>query len=123
MVRLLAQALEGRFLPLAISIVATAIISLTLLLFSQVAYYLWVPLLLSAGLSLVGLHDLTQTRHAILRNYPFLGHLRFFFEKIRPEMRQYFFEADTDGRPFPRKNGPSSISTPSGSSTRNHSAR
>ena len=54
-------------------------------------------------LVLVGVHDLVQTRHAILRNYPIIGHLRFFFEKIRPEMRQYFFEGDTDGRPFPRE--------------------
>jgi glutamate synthase domain-containing protein 2 len=54
-------------------------------------------------LVIVGIHDLIQTRHAILRNYPIIGHLRFFFEKIRPEMRQYFFEGDTDGRPFPRE--------------------
>ena len=49
-----------------------------------------------------GLHDLTQTRHAILRNYPVAAHLRFLLEKIRPEMRQYFFEGDKDGAPFPR---------------------
>jgi glutamate synthase domain-containing protein 2 len=54
-------------------------------------------------LVIVGIHDIIQTRHAILRNYPIIGHLRFFFEKIRPEMRQYFFEGDTDGRPFPRE--------------------
>jgi glutamate synthase domain-containing protein 2 len=54
-------------------------------------------------LIITGIHDLLQTRHAILRNYPIIGHLRFFFEKIRPEMRQYFFEGDTDGRPFPRE--------------------
>lgn len=58
---------------------------------------------LAVGLSLLGIYDLVQTRHAILRNYPIIGHLRFFFEKIRPEMRQYFFEGDTDGRPFPRE--------------------
>ncbi len=54
-------------------------------------------------LIVVGIHDLIQTRHAVLRNYPIIGHLRFFFEKIRPEMRQYFFEGDTDGMPFPRE--------------------
>ena len=64
--------------------------------------YLAVPLVLFAGLSALGLRDLTQTRHAILRNYPILAHMRFFFEKIRPEMRQYFFEDDHDGAPFPR---------------------
>ncbi len=55
------------------------------------------------SLIVVGIHDINQTRHAILRNYPIIGHLRFFFEKIRPEMRQYFFEGDTDGMPFPRE--------------------
>lgn len=50
----------------------------------------------------VGLHDLTQTRHAVLRNYPVAAHLRFLLESIRPEMRQYFFEGDKDGAPFPR---------------------
>lgn len=51
---------------------------------------------------LQGLHDLRQTRHAVLRNYPVMAHLRFFLESIRPEMRQYFFEGDKDGAPFPR---------------------
>ncbi len=50
----------------------------------------------------LGLRDLIQTRHAILRNYPVTAHLRFFLEKIRPEMRQYFFEGEKDGTPFPR---------------------
>jgi len=52
--------------------------------------------------AMVGVHDLVQTRHAILRNYPITAHLRFLLEDIRPEMRQYFFEADTDGAPFAR---------------------
>ena len=50
----------------------------------------------------LGIHDLTQSRHAILRNYPITAYLRFFFEDIRPEIRQYFFEGDKDGAPFPR---------------------
>ncbi len=56
----------------------------------------------AAFLALVGIFDFLQTRHAVLRNYPILGHLRFFFESIRPELRQYFFEGDTDGTPFSR---------------------
>jgi hypothetical protein len=63
-------------------------------------------LLPAAGLCLasvlIGLHDLRQTRHAVLRNYPVAAHLRFLLEAIRPEMRQYFFEGDKDGTPFPR---------------------
>jgi glutamate synthase domain-containing protein 2 len=55
-----------------------------------------------AALSALGVHDLIQTKHAVLRNYPISAHLRFILEEIRPEMRQYFFESDTDGLPFSR---------------------
>jgi glutamate synthase domain-containing protein 2 len=58
--------------------------------------------LIAAALASVGLRDLTQTKQSIRRNYPILGHLRFFFEKIRPELRQYFFEDDTQETPFSR---------------------
>ncbi|MFT0546712.1 FMN-binding glutamate synthase family protein [Allopusillimonas ginsengisoli] len=55
-----------------------------------------------AALSVLGYVDLNQTRHAIRRNYPVIGNLRFLFEYIRPEMRQYFFEDDTTSQPFSR---------------------
>ena len=58
--------------------------------------------LICLGMVLLGIHDLRQTRHAVLRNYPVAAHLRFLLEAIRPEMRQYFFEGDKDGAPFPR---------------------
>ncbi|MCB2021759.1 MAG: FMN-binding glutamate synthase family protein, partial [Burkholderiaceae bacterium] len=55
------------------------------------------------ALAVLGAYDLVQTRHAILRNYPILGHLRFAFEFIRPEIRQYFIEGDVEaGEPFTR---------------------
>jgi len=54
------------------------------------------------ALALVGAWDFGQTRHSIRRNYPVLAHLRFLFEKIRPEIRQYFVEDDTEERPFSR---------------------
>ena len=53
-------------------------------------------------LSLVGLYDVLQHRHSILRNYPIMGHFRFLFEEFRPEIRQYFIEADRDALPFSR---------------------
>ena len=53
-------------------------------------------------LALVGVRDLLQTRHAILRNYPVIGRMRFFFEYIRPEIRQYFIEGDAEALPFSR---------------------
>ncbi|MFM1948628.1 MAG: Glutamate synthase large chain [Pseudomonadota bacterium] len=60
----------------------------------------WVLML--TGLVALGVHDLQQTRHAILRNYPILGHFRFLLEFIRPELRQYFIEGDGEAVPFSR---------------------
>lgn len=61
----------------------------------------WIPILLFC-IYLLGLYNLTQTKHAILRNFPVLGYFRYFFEEISPEMQQYFIERETDGKPFPR---------------------
>lgn len=58
--------------------------------------------ILFAVFALIGTHDILQTRHAILRNYPILAHLRFLFEEIRPEIRQYLLESDEDEGPFSR---------------------
>src|ERR1700754_538213 len=50
-----------------------------------------------------GFRDVRQRRHSILRNYPVIGHLRFLFEFIRPEMRQYFIEGDNEAATFSRQ--------------------
>ncbi|MCB1335945.1 MAG: FMN-binding glutamate synthase family protein [Maritimibacter sp.] len=55
------------------------------------------------GFAALGTYDLIQARHAILRNYPVLGHMRFLFEGIRPEIRQYLIENDADEEPFSRE--------------------
>ncbi|MEJ0064026.1 MAG: hypothetical protein WDM85_00295 [Caulobacteraceae bacterium] len=55
-----------------------------------------------ALLCLVGVHDVLQRRHAILRNYPVIGHIRWMAELVRPEIRQYLIEADEDAAPFSR---------------------
>ena len=47
--------------------------------------------------------DQRQRSHSVLRNYPLLGRMRYFFENIGPEMRQYWFDSDTEGRPFSRE--------------------
>jgi glutamate synthase domain-containing protein 2 len=57
---------------------------------------------IAAALTLVGITDLMQTKRALRRNYPIMAHFRFFFEAIRPEMRQYFFEDDQAAAPFSR---------------------
>ncbi|WP_454793572.1 FMN-binding glutamate synthase family protein [Mycolicibacterium lutetiense] len=56
-----------------------------------------------AALAALGTWDLLQTRHSILRSYPVLGHVRFLMELIRPEIRQYFIESNTEATPFDRE--------------------
>lgn len=64
---------------------------------------LWLIAAIPLGLLLLlGLYDLLQRRHSILRNFPVLGHARFMLEAIRPELQQYFIERNFDGRPFDR---------------------
>ena len=43
-----------------------------------------------------------QKRHSLLRNFGFLALLRYFFENIGPELRQYFYSGDTEEKPFNR---------------------
>ena len=54
------------------------------------------------ALSLLGVWDVVQRRHSILRLYPVIGHVRWIAELIRPEIRQYLFEADEEAAPFSR---------------------
>ena len=54
------------------------------------------------ALGVLGIYDLVQKRHALLRNYPVVGHLRWIFEAMRPELRQYLFETDSEEVPFSR---------------------
>jgi len=62
----------------------------------------YLGLLVTVPLLLLGLYDLQQPHHSILRNYPLLGHLRFLLEGTGPELHQYFVESNTSGRPFDR---------------------
>ena len=60
------------------------------------------PVLVFGYLVGTGFHDLLQTKRAILRNYPVIGHMRFLLEFIRPEIRQYFIESENEAAPFSR---------------------
>jgi glutamate synthase domain-containing protein 2 len=64
------------------------------------ANWLFVPVI---AIVAVGVYDMWQRSHTILRLYPVIGHFRFLFESFRAEIQQYFVESDTDGRPFPRE--------------------
>src|SRR5688500_5823059 len=46
--------------------------------------------------------DITQKKHAVLRNYPVIERLRYFFEKQGEYFRQYFFAGDREEMPFNR---------------------
>src|SRR5271154_182564 len=93
--------LTARFLVFT-SVVAIALILLFADLDGYSSIYVVIPLFLFTGLALLGIHDVVQTRHAVLRNYPLMAHIRFILEEIRPEIRQYFLESEKDGTPFSR---------------------
>ncbi|HEX6016841.1 MAG TPA: FMN-binding glutamate synthase family protein [Burkholderiaceae bacterium] len=72
--------------------------------FVWVAFGQWGLGALAFGvLVLMGVRDSLQRRHAVLRNYPVIGHLRFLLEYVRPEIRQYFIESDNEQHPFSRQ--------------------
>src|SRR5215469_14098388 len=64
--------------------------------------FLWIVAVIVAFLMLVAVHDVLQRRHAILHNYPILGHMRYFLEFIGPELRQYWVAEDKEELPFNR---------------------
>ena len=89
--------------PVRYTVLGLCAFGALLSLFSLAAFGVgWIALLLFAGLTALGVYDLRQARHSILRNYPVIGHLRFALEYIRPEMRQYFIESDREAEPFSR---------------------
>ena len=93
-----------RVIPMRFAALGASLAALVLgLLAGATATASWAWVLPGAVLSAVGVRDLLQTRHAILRNYPVIGHLRFLFEFIRPEIRQYFIESDREPIPFSRQ--------------------
>jgi len=51
----------------------------------------------------VALFDLVQRRHAVLRNFPIVGHFRYLFESVGPELRQYIVTNNREERPFNRQ--------------------
>jgi len=51
----------------------------------------------------LGFYDLIQKKHTVLRLYPVIGHIRYLFEAIRPEIQQYFVESDINGTPVSRE--------------------
>lgn len=78
----------------------------TLFFYTIAGYFfpvaLW-SLLITGPIIGVGVYDYFQKKHSVRRNFPILGHFRYLFEAIRPEINQYFVESNTDGAPFNRE--------------------
>jgi glutamate synthase domain-containing protein 2 len=81
--------------------IASILIFSLLLLIWQWPSLLWLLLVLLPLLA-VGVYDMVQTKHTLWRNFPVVGHGRWLMEYLRPFLRQYFFESETDGVPVNR---------------------
>ncbi|MBN9006272.1 MAG: FMN-binding glutamate synthase family protein [Rhizobiales bacterium] len=91
-----------RFIVLTICGVVTALLIGLGISDHKILKVVVIPILIFGALTALGIRDLLQKSHAVLRNYPISAHIRFLLEEIRPEMRQYFFESEKDGMPFSR---------------------
>jgi glutamate synthase (ferredoxin) len=63
---------------------------------------LWILAGFGGLVVLVTIYDLLQRKHAILRNFPIIGHFRYLFEAIGPELRQDIVTSNDEERPFSR---------------------
>ncbi len=85
-------------------LIVMVLVNLAVVSYSFAANENWYwALALSVPLLLLAIVNAGQKSHSLLRNFPLAGYLRYFFESIRPEIRQYFFESDLDGKPFNRR--------------------
>jgi hypothetical protein len=87
---------QGFYIVSIVLFVAVALIALA-----------WPPILWALivllPIFLVGVRDARHGVHNVLRNYPVIGHIRYFAEFIRPEIQQYFIASNQSGRPYPRE--------------------
>ncbi|RZK89680.1 MAG: FMN-binding glutamate synthase family protein [Pedobacter sp.] len=83
--------------------IAAFLIALTIML-GLYHPFLWWTFLFTGPFVILGVYDLYQPKHSIVRNYPVFGRLRYFMEELRPKVYQYFVESDTNGTPYNRLN-------------------
>ncbi|MDE2577478.1 MAG: FMN-binding glutamate synthase family protein [Hyphomicrobiales bacterium] len=96
------NAFSPRFITLTVCVIGAIVFAALAAAHGPFAGFFAFLALIFAMLIVLGLHDLTQTRHSVLRNYPIAAHMRFILEDMRPEIRQYFFEDEKHGAPFSR---------------------
>jgi glutamate synthase domain-containing protein 2 len=82
-----------------LSILSLSAVGLAAILWPSV---LW-TLVVLGPLILLGVRDSLQSRHTVLRNFPVIGHGRYFMEMVRPEIQQYFIESNIDAFPIERE--------------------
>jgi len=90
------KVLPQRFLPFALCLLVFVV---SVALAWDSVLWRWLAAI-SGVLCLVGLIDITATRHTLRRNFPVTAHLRTFFEYFRPMLRQYVVESDYEEAPF-----------------------
>lgn len=77
-----------------------------LIILGALGYFVWPGFYYFGGVIfiffLIGIKDVTQTKHSLWRNFPVIGRMRRLMESLRPKLYQYFVESDTDGRPINR---------------------
>ena len=95
-------AFAWRYLPLTLCVLAAPFFFVAAMAAPIFGGMFKLLALVFAALAILGVRDLLQTRHSILRTHPIAGHLRFLLEEVRPEIRQYFFEDEKSGAPFSR---------------------
>lgn len=93
---------QFRFLPLTILVILAVGALAAALIWPHWSFFFACCFVAFAALVAVGLRDLTQPHHAVLRNYPIAARLRFLLAPVRPEMQPYFIEGEKDGAPFAR---------------------
>ena len=86
-----------RYIPYSLIILATLLTLIAGAVWSTA--WLWL-LVLFVPLIVLGAWDMRQTEHTLMRLYPVAAHVRWFFEWLRPFLREYLFDSDHEGRPF-----------------------
>jgi glutamate synthase domain-containing protein 2 len=86
---------------LTVWILCLALVALGLALHPS-GFWGWALVVVPGLLVLLGLWDMLQPQHSVLRNYPVIGHIRWLVEMVRPEIRQYLLEDEDEATPFSR---------------------
>src|SRR5580698_8186331 len=84
--------LQARYIVFTCAVLVAVVLVLEFVV-GHHSIFLEIPLVIFIALAVIGIHDVLQQRHSVLRNYPLTAHIRFILEEIRPEIRQYFLES------------------------------